>query len=90
VTLEEEAAIRTVAARLGLDVSTFVRRAVLHELSDEPIDPAEAMLDLFVRTVEAWLNQGEAFTVDRFREICAEVKADNKGRAVARKSRASA
>ena len=75
VTAAEEAAVKATAARLDLDVSAFLRRAVLHELSDAPVDAAEAMLQLFVRTTEACLDLGEAFTVDRFRELCAEVKA---------------
>jgi hypothetical protein len=74
-TVSEEASVKGTAARLDLDVSAFVRRAVLHELSDEPVDAAEAMLQLFVRTMETWLESGDAFTVDRFRALCAEVKA---------------
>jgi hypothetical protein len=75
VTAAEEAAVKATAERLDLDVSAFVRRAVLHELSDEPVDAAEAMLQLYVRTMETSLELGEAFTVDRFRQLCAEVKA---------------
>jgi hypothetical protein len=82
VTPEEEAAVKAMAARLGMDVSAFVRRAVLHELSDEPVDAAEAMLDLFMRTMEAWLELGERFNIERFRELCAEVKAQCNGKAV--------
>ena len=81
VTAAEEAAVKATAERLDLDVSAFVRRAVLHELSDEPVDAAEAMLQLYVRTMETSLELGEAFTVDRFRQLCAEVKACCNGKA---------
>jgi hypothetical protein len=76
VTPEEEAQIKTLAARLRIDVSALVRRAVLHEMSDAPIDASEAMLELYIRTTEASLEFREDFTVPRFRELCAEVKAN--------------
>ena len=79
VTPEEEAQIKALAARLRIDVSALVRRAVLHELSDAPIDAAEAMLELFIRTTEAKLELRESFTVPHFRELCAEVKAAASG-----------
>jgi hypothetical protein len=75
MTAAEEAKVKATAARLDLDVSAFLRRAALHEVSDEPVDASEAMLQLFVRTMEAWLESPDAFTLDRFRALCAEVKA---------------
>ena len=77
VTADEEAEVKAAAARLGMDVSSFVRRSVLHELQDGPIDASETMLQLFVRTMEASLELGEDFTVKKFRKLCAEVKARN-------------
>lgn len=86
ITPTEEAAIKATATRLGIDVSTFVRRAVLHELNDGPIDASEAMLELFIRTMEASLELGDQFTGTRFRQLCAEVKAQCSGKACAQKS----
>ncbi|MGA8026620.1 MAG: hypothetical protein WB992_05700 [Bryobacteraceae bacterium] len=80
VTPEEESEVKDTAARLNLDVSAFVRRAVLHELSDGPLDAAEAMLELFVRTMEASLELGDGFTVEQFRKLCGEVKARCSGK----------
>jgi hypothetical protein len=80
VTEEEELAIKTEAARLGTDVGSFLRRSVLHELQDGPIDASEAMLELFVRTMEASLELGEDFTVKKFRKLCAEIKSRNGAR----------
>lgn len=80
VTEDEEQAIKTEAERLGVDVGTFVRRSVLHELQDGPIDAAEAMLELFVRSMEASLELGEDFTVKKFRKLCAEIKSRNGNR----------
>jgi hypothetical protein len=76
VTPEEEQEVKEAAARLSIDVSAFAYRALRHELSDAPIDASEAMLELFIRTVEASLELGDQFNVKRFRQLCAEVKAE--------------
>jgi hypothetical protein len=83
VTPDEEEQVKEIAARLNIDVSTFAYRALKHELSDAPLDPAEAMLELFVRTMEASLELGDGFTAKRFRQLCAEVKTHCSARPVA-------
>ncbi|MBV8114268.1 MAG: hypothetical protein JO300_05970 [Silvibacterium sp.] len=80
VTAEEEARIKAYAAERGYDVSTLTRALWLGELRRHSRggrrNASVEMLRLFTRTMEASLELGEYFTVDRFRALCAEVKAD--------------
>ena len=78
VTANEERLIKAYAADRGADVSTCTRKLWLAELrrssgAHAGRSASEQMLELFTRTMEASLELGESFTVERFRALCAEV-----------------
>jgi|GEM_PF-2084827 len=76
VTNSEDEQIRGYAEAQKCELSAFVRRTLLAAVEGKTLRPADVMhLEIFVRTVEAWLEQGERFTVKKFREICGMVTA---------------
>lgn len=76
VTVEEEEQIKAAAARLKLDVSALVRRAVLREIGAWPVDTSDLLLQIFCLDREAQLELGQSYSVAKFREICGQVKAE--------------
>ncbi len=86
VTPSEYDRIRQYVERRNTDVSTVTRKLWLQELDEEWLDveqrASSLLLQLFVRTMETSLELGERFTVERFRELCAEVKAQCNGKAI--------
>jgi hypothetical protein len=76
LTKAEDQRVRAYAAAQGYDLSSFVRGTVLAAVEGKSLrSPAVMHLEVFVRTVEAWLELGEQFTVEKFRQICATVTA---------------
>ena len=78
VTAEEEMQIKAYAAERGCDVSTLTRALWLSELRRHTrggrANASVQMLRLFIGTIEASLELGDSFTVERFRALCAEVQ----------------
>lgn len=76
VTEGEDQRIRAYAEAQGYDLSTFLRRTLLSAVEGKALRPLNAIhLEIFVRTVEAWLETRDRFTLENFREICAMVTA---------------
>lgn len=84
VTQQEEELIKQYAIDHGTDVSNLTRDVLLREVAGKTLSverqASALLLELFVRTMEASLELGEEFTVQRFRKLCAEVHAEaNRG-----------
>jgi hypothetical protein len=76
LTKAEDQRVRAYAAAQGYELSSFVRGTVLAAVEGKSLRPHSVMhLEVFVRTVEAWLELGDQFTVEKFRQICAMVTA---------------
>ena len=79
VTPAEYDRIRQYAAARQMDVSALTRDLWLQELGEEWLDidrqASSILLQLFIRTMEASLELGDQFNGKRFRQLCAEVKA---------------
>ena len=76
VTESEDQRIRAYAEAQGYELSALVRRILLAAVEGKALRPVNVMhLEIFVRTVEAWLEMKDHFRLEDFREICAIVTA---------------
>jgi hypothetical protein len=76
VTESEDQRIRAYSEAQGYELSAFVRRTLVAAVEGKALRPVNVMhLELFARTVEAWLEMKDRFTLENFREICAIVTA---------------
>lgn len=76
VTESEDQRIRAYAEAQGYELSSFVRGTLLAAVDGKALRPVNVIhLEIFVRTVEAWLEMEDRFTIEKFREICAMVTA---------------
>lgn len=71
LTKAEDERLRAYAEAQGYELSSFVRATLLAAVQGKSLRPPSVMhLEIFVRTVEAWLESGNQFSLERFREIC--------------------
>jgi hypothetical protein len=76
VTESEDQRIRAYSEAQGYELSAFVRRTLVAAVEGKALRPVNVMhLEIFVRTMEAWLEMKDRFTLENFREICAMVTA---------------
>jgi uncharacterized protein (DUF1778 family) len=71
VTPEEEALFREQAKAAGVSQSEWSRQVMIEAASSRPA--SEILLALFIETMEASLELGDGFTLEKFREMCAEL-----------------
>lgn len=69
--------VRAYAAAQGYEeVSSFIRATLRAATEGKSLrSPAVMHLEIFVHTVEAWIEAGGQLTVEKFREICGMVVA---------------
>jgi hypothetical protein len=76
LTKAEDERLRAYAEAQGSELSTFVRATLLAAIQGKSLrSPSVMHLEIFVRTVEAWLELGNQFSLEKFREICQIVTA---------------
>ena len=76
LTKAEDERLRAYAEAQGYELSSFVRATLLAAVQGKSLrSPSVMHLEIFVRTVEAWLELGNQFGLEKFREICQIVTA---------------
>jgi hypothetical protein len=76
LTHAEDQRVRAYATAQGYELSSFVRGTILAAVEGKSLrSPAVMHLEIFVRAVEAWLELGNQFNLEKFREICQIVTA---------------